>query len=87
MILNILEQKMAENDPQARGDKDSCAICLESMLDDSIKVLTNPCFHMFHARCIFMCLDHRISVGDSYKCPTCRTTIVPRVVLSLDHSN
>ena len=62
---------------EARGDTETCAICIETMIDDNtVKTLLDPCFHMFHSRCIFTCYFHSLSSDESFKCPTCRTPMI-----------
>ena len=71
---------------EARGDTETCAICLETMMNDvTVKVLLDPCFHMFHSRCLFTCLYHSISSVQVFKCPTCRTIMIN--IVSAENSN
>jgi len=56
-------------------DREECTICLEVLAADSDEALvTLPCLHIFHEKCIVRCLESDTG-RQNWNCPTCRRVV------------
>ena len=50
---------------------DDCPICLESMIDMTLRQVLTPCGHRFHHEC----LRRALAAGDQSECAYCRRNL------------